>query len=78
MIASKLKLGMLKTLTLMNDALQDVWDAAPESLKNADYCFYVGKGYTNPPEKFKNKIVTVVYIIDEFQIYYAPRILFCK
>ena len=74
MIASKLRLEMLITLTLMNELLQDVWDAAPEALKSADYCFYVGKGYKDVPKKFNNKIVKVVYIIDDFEIYYAPTI----
>ena len=65
---------MLITLTLMNELLQDVWDAAPEALKSADYCFYVGKGYKDVPKKFNNKIVKVVYIIHDFAIYYGPTI----
>ena len=60
----------------MKKLLQDVWDAVPEYYKNADYCFYVGKGYKNPPKKFKNKIVKVIYIIDDFVIYYAPNIFY--
>ena len=59
----------------MNDILQEIWDNVPEPLKKADYCFYVGKGYKDVPKRFKRKLVIVIYIIDDFQIYYAPKIL---
>ena len=59
----------------MNDILQKIWDSVPEPLKKADYCFYVGKGYKDVPKRFKRKLVVVIYIIDDLQIYYAPRIL---
>ena len=59
----------------MNNILQEIWDSVPAPLKKADYCFYVGKGYTSVPKKFKNKKVIVVYIIDDFKIYYAPNTL---
>jgi hypothetical protein len=59
----------------MNDVLQKVWDDAPKEIQKADYCFYVGKGYKDVPKKFKRKLVVVVYIIDDFAVYYAPRIL---
>ena len=39
----------------MNNILQEIWDSVPAPLKKADYCFYVGKGYTSVPKKFKNK-----------------------
>lgn len=59
----------------MNDILQEIWDNVPKPLKKADYCFYVGKGYKDVPKHFKRKLVVVIYIIDDFQIYYAPKIL---
>ena len=58
----------------MIELLQDIWDVTPKALKNANYCFYIGKGYKDVPKKFNNKIVKVVYIIDDFAIYYAPTI----
>ncbi len=60
---------------ILQEILQEIWDNVPEPFKKADYCFYVGKGYKDVPKRFKRKLVVVIYIIDDLQIYYAPRIL---
>lgn len=60
----------------INEMLQSLLDYSPEAIRNnKDYEFYVGTGWENVPEFFKDKRVIVCFVIDPFDAYYCNSIL---